>query len=144
MKSTRPAVEAAFGSWVTITIVCHRCGSLGKQRENLGAGMRVEVSGRLVGQHQLGLGSSARAIATRCCSPPESSVGPVGRAGAEAHAGEQLAARARAAASRRPAISAGSITFSSAVSAASRLKNWNTKPIRSRRTRSAASSSSPS
>ncbi len=33
----------------------------------------VQVSGRLVGQHDPGLAASARATAVRCCSPPLSS-----------------------------------------------------------------------
>ena len=35
--------------------------------------------------------------------------------------------------SRRPARSAGSVMFSSAVSVGMRLNDWNTKPMRSRR-----------
>jgi len=35
----------------------------------------VQVAGRLVGQQQPRLFTSARASATRCCSPPESSPG---------------------------------------------------------------------
>jgi hypothetical protein len=39
---------------------------------DLDAGAAVEVAGRLVGQDQLGSLTSARAIATRCCWPPDS------------------------------------------------------------------------
>ena len=43
--------------------------------------VRVEVAGRLVGEQQRAARStSARASATRCCSPPDSSPGPVGQA----------------------------------------------------------------
>jgi hypothetical protein len=42
-------------------------GLLGKQEVgDLPAGLGVEIAGRLVGDQQF------RAIATRCCSPPES------------------------------------------------------------------------
>ena len=36
------------------------------------AGMTVEVAGGLVGEQDRRLGGEARAMATRCCSPPES------------------------------------------------------------------------
>ena len=45
--------------------------------------------------------------------------------------------------SRLPASRAGSATFCSAVSAPSRLKDWKTKPIRSRRRRASASLAEP-
>ena len=106
---------------------------------------RVEVAGRLVGEHELGLRAAARgrstpAAARRPTAPP----GSVGRRGRRGRRGR--AARARACARRpssvRRAISAGSRTFSSAVSEPSRLKNWKTKPMWSRRSRVRALSSS--
>lgn len=39
------------------------------------AGVGVEIAGRLVGRMSSGRLSSARAMAIRCCSPPESSCG---------------------------------------------------------------------
>ena len=59
--------------------------------------MRVEVAGRLVGEEQRAARrTSARASATRCCSPPDSSPGRCVSRCAEADALEQLA-RARSA-----------------------------------------------
>ena len=55
-----------------------------------------------------------------------------------------IRARSRTAGSRRLAITAGSVTFSSAVSEGSRLKNWKTKPMWSRRSSVSSLSSSPS
>ena len=37
--------------------------------------LRIEVAGRLVGQQEPGALASARAIAVRCCSPPDSCAG---------------------------------------------------------------------
>ena len=45
--------------------------------EDAVAGRVVEVAGRLVAEQDPGSLASARAIATRCCSPPESRAGPV-------------------------------------------------------------------
>jgi hypothetical protein len=78
-----------------------------------------------------GLVISARATATRCCWPPESSAGrwlrrsamPTFSSSPSSHAESGL----------RPAIASGRVMFSSAVSIGSRLKNWKTKPIVSRR-----------
>lgn len=39
------------------------------------AGMGIKVAGRLVGQNDRGRASTARAIATRCCWPPDISEG---------------------------------------------------------------------
>ena len=63
----------------------------------------VEVPGGLVAQQQLGDPSSARAIATRCCSPPESFVGRKSRRCAIPTRSSAASAR-----SRRPvALAAG-------------------------------------
>ena len=83
--------------------------------------------------------SSARAMATRCRSPPESRPGR--RAALSASPTRSSASRARArscAEARAPARPAGtkspgSMTFSTAGSAGSRLKDWKTKPTDSLR-----------
>ena len=73
----RPAARAAAtsASWVISTMVRPASCSSSKQAEHVGAGARVEVAGRLVGQDQAGSVTSARATATRCCWPPDSSPG---------------------------------------------------------------------
>src|SRR3954468_19524922 len=75
--------------------------------------------------------ASARAMATRCCWPPESSDGRWVRRSVSP-------VRPSSSSSQRfsglvPAIDSGRTTFSSAVSIGSRLKNWNTKPMWRRR-----------
>ena len=84
------------------------------------------TSGRLI---------SARAIATRCCWPPESRVGRL--LGVLGDAQRRSAARCGAAWPRgalRPASRPGSSTLSATERLPIRLKNWKTKPISRRRT----------
>src|SRR5439155_2486141 len=75
--------------------------------------------------------TSARATATRCCSPPDSSDGRCSprcaRPTAVRHSSTRLSV------SGSPRSRSGSATFSLAVSPGSRLKNWKITPIRSRR-----------
>ena len=56
-----------------------RRAALAPQREDQvddrAAGALVEIAGRLVGNEDGGSGATARAMATRCCSPPESWAG---------------------------------------------------------------------
>ncbi len=88
--------------------------------------------------------TSARAIATRCCSPADSWSGlwrslPVRSTSA-------MTSRIRSASSplvgSSPAIVNGSATFSAASRSGIRLNDWKTKPVRSRRSRVASSSDS--
>ena len=81
----------------------------------------------------------ARAIATRCCWPPESSAGIASALSASADPLEQLARRA---ARRRPRLRprtliGPSVTLPSAVLCENRLKLWNTMPMSARRRASA-------
>ena len=85
------ATPVARTSWVSSWNTCVR-------------GARIEVAGRLVGEQERGALATARAIATRCCSPPESSAGRWVQPLAEAEIAEQLGgARRRLALARRPA-----------------------------------------
>ena len=73
--------------------------------------------------------TSARAIATRCCSPPDSMPGLVRQPLAEADALEQRRGRAVALRRRPAARSASACRRSRArVNSGSRWWNWNTKP----------------
>ena len=73
--------------------------------------------------------TSARATATRCCSPPDSAPGRCERAFGQPDAREQRRRRARRARRpARPAMRSGISTFSSAVNSGSRWWNWKTKP----------------
>ena len=86
-----------------------------------------------------GVGASARAMATRCCSPPESCPGKcASRCDSPTSAS---AARAVSKASSRSRNSSGSATFSSAVMVGTRWKDWKTMPILAARRRARSSSS---
>ena len=73
--------------------------------------------------------TSARAMATRCCWPPESCAGSEPSRSPQPH---RLRASPAAPGPRRPLrsplITSGTATFSAAVSAGSRLNCWKTKP----------------
>mmetsp|Transcript_30235 Transcript_30235/g.84495 ORF Transcript_30235/g.84495 Transcript_30235/m.84495 type:complete len:275 (+) Transcript_30235:1703-2527(+) len=88
-----------------------------------------------------GLFAMDRAIATRCCSPPDSWLGTCSRRCDSPTRPKSSADRARrSAALSSPASTMGSSTFSWAVSAGNRLKVWNTNPrCRSRRSASVRS-----
>ena len=85
--------------------------------------------------------ASARAIATRCCSPPESCEGRCEARGREPDAVEQRARAAVALGGREARGASAASTFCAAVSVGIRLNCWKTNPSVSRR--SAASSPSP-
>ena len=102
------------------------------EREDLGAGAAVEVPGRLVGEDDLGpagegpghgdalllaAGELARAVVEPVAEPD----------------GVDRRGRATRWSGLRPARAIGSVMFSMAVSVGTRLKAWNTKPTRSRR-----------
>jgi hypothetical protein len=53
----------------------HRLIARSKQIDDLAPGCGIEIAGRLVGQQRRGRGAVARAIATRCCSPPDNCAG---------------------------------------------------------------------
>ena len=133
-RGTRPGrrTTAATGSWVTITMVWPNSRTAVRMNDRISAPVRESrlpvgssakmISGRL---------ARARATATRCCWPPESSDGrcfrrfcsPTVSTTWSNHAGSGL----------RPARRAGSVMFSAAVSVGTRLKAWKMNPMRSRR-----------
>ena len=142
MNTTRSAHAAADGSWVTMTSVRAPSSTVRRSNASTSPGPGVERAGGLVGEDHVGLPDerpgdrdalllAARqlggTVRTRSPSPTPSS-----------------AARIVARGTRRPASRDGSDTFCSAVSAPSRLKDWNTKPMRSRRSRASAFSDNPS
>ena len=75
--------------------------------------------------------TSARAMATRCCCPPDSSAGRCWRR--LPIPSVAITSSIHAVSGRRRASVNGSVTFSPAVSVGTRLNDWKTKPIRSRR-----------
>ena len=70
--------------------------------------------------------TTARAIATRWLSPPDSSSGKWVARSARSSSASTSSAAARASLTRTPSSSSGSATFSTAVSPARRLKSWKT------------------
>ena len=112
-NTTRSAIAAAPGSWVTITSVWPSVSFRSRSSSRICA---LERESRFpVGSSastSSGWVSRARAIETRCCSPPESSDGRWVMRWPRPTRSSSSAARSRIASSRRPAISAGSSTFS--------------------------------
>src|SRR6184192_513653 len=74
----------------------------------------------------------ARAIATRCCSPPDSSRGEACALAASPTWVSTRITRAGMVERRAPVTSSANATFSSAVRSSSRRKSWNTMPSRRR------------
>ncbi len=68
--------------------------------------------------------ASARAMATRCCSPPESCPGRCSARASMASVASNPRARFLAVPRSTPAIICGSMTFSSAENSGSRWWNW--------------------
>jgi len=70
---TRCACAATFASCVAMIASSVFDMEIFEQFNNFAAGVRIEVAGGFIGQKQFRLVDDARAMATRCCSPPESS-----------------------------------------------------------------------
>ena len=88
-----------------------------------------------------GLASSARAHATRCCWPPDSSLGRWVSRSARPTASTTVANQSGS--TLRFAMASGSVMFSSADSVGSRLNCWKTNPTRLRRRSASPRSPSP-
>ena len=125
---------AAPGSWVTMTMVCPRSSTACRMNRSTSAPAResrlpVGSSAKMI----LGWLASARATATRCCCPPDSSLGrcvnrslsPVVLITCSSHSVSGFS----------PARDMGRVMFSMAVRVGTRLNVWNTNPTRSRRSR---------
>lgn len=129
---TRSAQAAAAGSWVTMTTVASWASTAWRRRERISAA--VVVSRAPVGSSAKttsGRVTRARAIATRCCWPPESWPGRRRALSVRPTWARTSAARRRS--GRWPASRIGRTTFCSTVRDASRLNAWKTKPRRVRR-----------
>src|SRR5262245_8322305 len=129
---TESAWAAAIGSWVTMTTVWPKrrtasCSSASTSAALLLSRAPVGSSAKIA----VGFITSARATATRCCWPPDSSAGRW-----PSLSESPTRSRIPLAASTstiRPASRSGSRTFCSTLSAGSRLNCWKTKPTRWRR-----------
>ncbi len=131
-KSTRCATAAARASCVTMTMVCPYSST--DRRSSSRISPLVAESRLPVGSSAnstVGLETSARAIATRCCWPPESSDGRCDRRSPRPTSDTSWSNHASSGFS--PAMVSGRRMFSLAVSIGNRLKNWKTKPMCSRR-----------
>ena len=103
-----------------------------QEAEHLGAGDRVEVAGRLVGEDDVrpaGQRAGARHPLLLAAGELARACGPAGRARPTV----LMTVSSQAWSGLRPAMSIGRVMFSIAVSVGTRLNAWNTKPIRSRR-----------
>src|SRR5690606_16699713 len=130
---TRSAQAAAAGSWVTMTTVAPRVSTASRSRPR--TPVAAPVSRAPVGSSAnttSGAVTRARATATRCCWPPDSSAGRRRALSASPTCASTSAARPPGT-WRRPASRIGSRTFCSTVSDGSRLNDWKTKPRRLRR-----------
>ena len=120
------------GRGVTITTVWPNSSTLRRRKPSTSA---LLVESRLpVGSSAKtidGWLTSARAHATRCCWPPDISLGRWPRRGRRPTASTTWSNHARS--GLRPARLSGSRMFSSALRVGTRLKDWKTKPTRSRR-----------
>ena len=95
--------------------------------------IRVEIAGWLVGQHQRGRCTSARATATRCSSPPDSSRGMLASRPARPTSASRSAARRSRGSGATPSSTSGSATFCATVRCGRMWKAWNTNPSFERR-----------
>ena len=92
---------------------------------------RVELAGRLVGEQQRpGRLASARAMATRCCSPPDSSCGRWLARSPRPTSSSSSRPAPRARAARRATSRSGTSTFSAADRIGSSPNAWKMNPIR--------------
>ena len=114
-----------------------------EQRQHRRRGLRVQRAGGLVGQDRA-RGRGPAPARWRPAAARRRTAGPAGSRPGRRGPTRSSSARARAtpAASARPFSSSGRSRFSSTVRSGIRLKNWKTKPMRRRRKRVRASSSS--
>lgn len=122
MMKTRRQCVAAAGSCVTIsTVISFSSASDASSRhsrsELFESSAPVGSSASRIG----GLNSIARAIATRCCSPPDSESGRWSARSPTSSSLSSCVLRSRSRSSSSPASSPGSSTFSRAVSVETRL-----------------------
>src|SRR6266542_3166588 len=143
MRTTRGARAATSTSCVTITTVCSPSRATDASRSTIS--LPVSESRFPVGSSASttrGLFASARAIATRCCSPPESCEGRCSPRRASPTDESNSSAHPRRSAPANPCGASATSTFCAAVSVGMRLNCWNTKPIVPSRNRVSSPSAS--
>src|SRR5690606_38697081 len=130
MRSVRGMRAARSGLWVTISMVLPRSRFSSTRRSWISwpvweSRLPVGSSARSTA----GSSTMARASATRCCSPPDSSPGLWLRRWPRPTRSRMRRARASASARSIRWIRQGIIAFSSAVNSGRRWWNWKTNPI---------------
>ena len=136
-----PALLAIIGSWVTTTRL-RPCSTV-RARSRVRTMVELAWSRAPVGSSAKttdGSATSARAMATRCCSPPDRSSGAWSMRSARPTMVNSSQARSRVEASDRPSRTRGMATFSQALRPGRSRNDWNTKPKRARRSPARASS----
>ncbi|SPB29882.1 hypothetical protein MAJHIDBO_00172 [Propionibacterium freudenreichii subsp. shermanii] len=149
MRSRRCALAATRESWVTMItvrpIACQLECSSARISSRMGPS-RFPVGSSA--SNTRGRFTSARAIATRCCWPPDNSLGRWSARSPIATWSSAARERSRRSSAPTPSGTRAVCTFSSADRVAIRLKFWKTMPTRSARTscsrRSPASDNSTS
>src|SRR5215207_9726594 len=127
--TSRPTIDLMSRSWVTTTTVLP---SAFRSANNSSTAPEVTESRLPVGSSAKSSGGSlarARAIAARCCCPPDRVAGSLPACSAMPTRSSSCCARSR----QSPTgifltKSIGSITFSTTVSVGKSWKNWNTRP----------------
>ena len=124
-------IFARLSSCVTITNVCP---VLSRRSKNSWCSSALFFESRLPegssASTTAGLLTRARATATRCFSPPDSSDGLCPARSESPMKSKSSIARCLASPFEAPAMNAGIMTFSNAVNSGSNWWNWNTKPTR--------------
>ena len=104
--------------------------SWAKHLDHLARQFRIERGGRLVAQKHARRGASARAIATRCCWPPESVAGQASALCASpTFSSSSMRPARRASFGHLSTVTSPSMTFSIAVRCGNSWKFWNTMPV---------------
>ena len=128
------AYAAAIGSWVTITTVWPSSSTASRSSARMSLPVAVSSApGRLVGEDHLRPGDQRAGDRDALLLAARELARPVLDAVAEPDAAGHLVSQSASA--RRLARRSGSVMFCSAVSDGTRLKDWKTKPMRSRRSR---------
>src|ERR1022692_496905 len=132
-NTTRSAQEASCASCVTTTAATPRLHASCSRRITSSALTESSAPDGSSASSSWRFPTTARAIATRWRSPPDSSSGKRAARPARPSPSSALSPAARAVLAATPSSSSGSATFSAAVSPGSRLKSWNTYPTVRRR-----------
>ena len=129
IRSTRWACAATSSSWVITTTVRPAALSASKRASTSSV---LWLSSAPVGSSassSTGSVTIARAMATRCCWPPDSCDGRWCSRSASPTRSSAARARRRRSADRTPAYASGSSTLLSAVVRGMRLNDWKMNPI---------------